>query len=264
MRIRPHHIALGALGAVSPAQALDTVQCTEAHFAAQVARAEGRLLEAEEELSRCGDPSCPGVLTQECGTWLEEVRREVPSIVLVVQDSEERDVLEFDVEIDGQAQPLHRTGAVRLNPGKHEIVVTAEGHLERRQLIRLRVGEQKRRVRLLMSDAEPQETVRPAPVWPLIASGAVTIAGGAGFAYFGATARGSERDLGECRPDCDESQVSVVRTRYVAANVSLAVGLTALAAGGVYFLVRPREPDGPAVSLTLDRGAPLLGMSGTF
>jgi hypothetical protein len=229
-----------------------------------VARSEGRLLDAEEQLSLCGHSSCPGVLTQECGDWLKEVTREIPSIVVVVEDAREKDVIDFDLEIDGVDHHPGRLGAVRLDPGKHEIVVNADGFLERRQMIRLRVGEQHRRIRLLMADEIPPEETKRAAAWPLVLAGTIAVAGAGGFTYFGLSARSSERDLEDCRPYCSDSQVSVVRARYAAANVSLGLGIAALAAGGLYWSLRPSPTRGPAVGVSVQKGSPQLTLSGTF
>lgn len=263
MRFRLPLLALATFGLTSRAAALDTVQCTEAHFAAQVARSEGRLLDAEEQLSLCGHPSCPGVLTQECGEWLKEVSREIPSVVVVVEDAREKDIIDFSLKIDGIEHHPSRLGAVRLDPGKHEIVVNAEGFLERRQMIRLRVGEQYRRVRLLMASDSPPEEAKQRPSWPLVLAGTVAVAGAGGLTYFGLSARSAERELEECRPYCSDSRVAVVRARYVASNVSLGIGIAALTAGGLYWSLRPKDGRKPAVGVSL-HGGPRLLVSGTF
>lgn len=262
-RLLPLSVGLSLLA--TPAQALETAECTDAHFAAQVARAEGRLLEAQEQLSRCGDPTCPGVLTQECGEWLKQVSEEIPSIVFVIQDLRERDIMEFDLQIDGAQREEDRSGSVRLNPGKHEILVRAAGYVERRQVIRLRVGEKHRRVRLLLAEEFPEAEQERSPIWPLLLAGGVTVLGATGFGYFGLTARRLERDLEECRPSCSESAVDKVRTHYTLANVALGAGVAALAAGGLYWSLRDSgERSQAAVGLGLHGGTPQVSFRGRF
>jgi len=86
---------------------------------------------------------------------------------------------------------------------------------------------------------------------PLVLVGWVVI-GVAGFAVFGALGRGEESDLKQdCAPQCSDQQVSSVRTKYLVGDISLGVGVLALAAGPTSFSgpSMPSRANEPASSL---------------
>lgn len=75
-------------------------------------------------------------------------------------------------------------------------------------------------------DATPRESGK-SMVGPYVA-GTVGLAGLAGFGILYAIARGDNKDLMSCWPNCSESRVSSVKNLYLAADVSLGVGVAAL------------------------------------
>jgi hypothetical protein len=79
---------------------------------------------------------------------------------------------------------------------------------------------------------------RPVP-WPVYALGGLGITSFAFFGSFGTAGVIERGSLGSCRPTCSESDVDSVRTKYTVANVALGVGLLALGAATVLYLVRP-------------------------
>jgi hypothetical protein len=71
--------------------------------------------------------------------------------------------------------------------------------------------------------------------------------GAAGVTAFGVLAALGQHDLDEmrkdpggCAPNCNEADVTAARTKIIAANVSLGVGIFA-AAVGTYWLLAPRH-----------------------
>lgn len=229
-------VALAALFGSSPSYGLSIKECSDAHFEAQVARSEGRLLDAENLLSACGDATCPGVLVSECGEWLQEVSATIPSIVIVAQDAQGQDVLNYKLVIDDAPHELGQSSSVALDPGTHEILVTAEGYKPRREVIRLRESEKYRKVTLLLESTRPEAEPRASgpELWPLLLSGGLAVAAGATFAVMGLDARASERELRACRPECSDTQVKQVRLKYVVANTALGLGIASLLGGGLY------------------------------
>jgi hypothetical protein len=250
---------LTTLTLVSTAAA-DAASCADAHLAGQVARSEGRLLQAREHFTTCGSESCPGVLRSECGQLLEEVSRELPALIVVAKDEAGADVLDYQVFIDGVAIPNSSLGTP-LDPGTHALRVTAPGFGSEALSVSLRVGEQRRRLDVRL---RREEVVEERPVWPLFVFGGVAAAGASTFVIAGLAARNSERELETCAPSCEQDRVDSVETKYVVANVGLGVGLAALASGGVWWwLTADREPQQAQVALGLG-GPTQVSVRGRF
>jgi hypothetical protein len=87
------------------------------------------------------------------------------------------------------------------------------------------------------SPAEPATRGRGVP--PVsIALAAVSGVAAVSFAYFGLSGRSDVSDLrATCAPNCSESQVDSARTKLIVADVSLGVGVVALA-GAAWFYFR--------------------------
>lgn len=252
--------ALVLFGA-TPALALDARACTDAHLQAQVARSEGRLLQAAEHLTSCGHESCPGLLRAECAQWLEEVGADVPTLIVTVKNDDGRDLVDYELSVDA-ARVAATTGEIRLDPGTHTVRVVAPGYRTRELAIRLRVAEQRRPLELVL-ERETRKAQRPQ--WPLFVVGGVAFASLATFTVAGLSARSSEKELEACAPTCATDDVSAVRTRYTVANVALGVGLASLAAGGIWWVLStPEESSEPTVAIGWTAREPSLTVSGQF
>ena len=72
-------------------------------------------------------------------------------------------------------------------------------------------------------------------------------------AYFGLKARGDTSDLlRTCAPNCTTSEADSVRKEFVAANISLGIGVVALGVAGVLWLLQGSSSARPASSLRFD------------
>jgi hypothetical protein len=121
-------------------------------------------------------------------------------------------------------------------------------------------GERNRliQVQLESSRARAPESERPplpaAPARSLLLPGIFAGVGGlgvAGFAALGAWGRASEDELeATCSPQCVQSQVSSVRTKYALADVSLGLGVASLGLAA-YFALAGDSTDAPARSASL-------------
>jgi hypothetical protein len=83
---------------------------------------------------------------------------------------------------------------------------------------------------------------RPVPtgVWIL---GGFALAGAAGFATLGLIGNQKKQSLeNTCKPFCAPSDVDVVQHQYMAADISLGVGVVALVVGSIVFFTRPEVP----------------------
>lgn len=78
-----------------------------------------------------------------------------------------------------------------------------------------------------------------------LALGAVAVAGGIGFVYFGVHAQSGEADLEQCTPNCSQARVDDVKDDFLRSNVSLGIGLAGLVGAGLWLLLdRPATVDG--------------------
>jgi hypothetical protein len=75
----------------------------------------------------------------------------------------------------------------------------------------------------------------------LLGTSAVGVLGGAGFAYFGLSARREDDRLTTCSPGCSPQAVADVRRDYALANAALAVGLVGLVGSAVVWFTGNSE-----------------------
>src|SRR3954471_4883993 len=121
--LRPFWLMLGATGMAlgttsSPSRAADktSLGCIQASDEGQTARDSGDLLHARELLAECAAIKCPPLIRRDCTLWLEDVQRQMPSVVLGAHDTAGHDVLEATVQVDGEPKRLDGT-PLELAPG---------------------------------------------------------------------------------------------------------------------------------------------------
>ncbi len=214
-------------------------RCLLAYEDAQVLTREGSLIEARERLQFCSSSQCPEVMHGDCARWLDEVEVSIPTVVFRLKDASGS----ATVSIDG-ADPVPLDGqAVSVNPGQHALTfATSDGRSVSRVLV-FSEGE-KLRHEVVHLDPSPERHIYPpmsrnhstppadpagfSVTLPMILASSVAVAGGAGFTYFGLTARSRDRELDQCIPNCTQESVDTVRTDYALANLSLGVGAAGL------------------------------------
>ena len=83
---------------------------------------------------------------------------------------------------------------------------------------------------------------RPTPraVYYLLGGTAV---GAVGFAVFAGLGKGEQGDLEKsCSPFCASADTDSVNNKYLAADISLGLGVAALVAAGIVYFTRPKVP----------------------
>jgi hypothetical protein len=95
-------------------------QCVDSNTRAQHLRADNKLLEARRELRKCADPSCPGLVRNDCTKRLDEAENAQPTIAFAVKDASGADLTAVKVEMDDKplADTLDGT-ALPVDPGQH-------------------------------------------------------------------------------------------------------------------------------------------------
>lgn len=255
----PALVSFGALALfVSPALADEGKEaCVAAHADGQKLRTDSKLRSAREKFLLCARPECPAAVRTDCAKWLGELQDEMPSLVIVATDANGNDVADVKVSVDGAVIATELNGQpLLLDPGQHTLRFEREGAgpVERKMVIR--VGERDRRVEVTftpkLAGAGAAEPAAPASSGPVEADhgtskgggvptatwvlGGIGVVGLGGFAVFALNGRAKENDLEKCKPNCAHSDVQSAKTSYLIGDISLGVGVVALA-GATYFLL---------------------------
>jgi hypothetical protein len=233
------------LASSAPAWA-EAKTCGAAYEEAQVARSESRLRDARDDLASCMRTECPEFVRNDCARWLNEVELALPSVVLVAKRGG-TEIEDVRVSLDGAPWQEHIDGkAVVVDPGRHVLRFELAG----RPAVEVEVIIHEVEKNRLIEATFPDETSRkaavnapPAPAaeapsrvvpYALLGVGALGLAGFSSFALLGnADKHELERS---CSPNCSLARVNALHTKYVIADVSLAVGSVALAVAS-YLLV---------------------------
>lgn len=243
----------------------------QANQDAQDLRKNGQLREARAQLLVCAAKSCNAVIRSDCEKWLREVDEETPTIVVRVVDSRGQDVLGGKVTIDDARIELDGK-PVTVDPGQRTIKARAKSGdvAETKVLVVLkekaRVVEVKFPVELSPDGTKPgsqppsSDTNPPHPsnenekkredgpslTVPITLAVVGGVALGA-FGFFEITGHSGYDDLkSSCATTakgCSDEQIDPVKSKFVAAAVSLGVGVVALgAAAVVYFTSKSSAP----------------------
>jgi hypothetical protein len=164
-----------AAAAFSPLGAradMNKAQCIDANTTAQDLRREGKLSAAREQLRACANPSCPGLVRDDCAKRLDDVERALPAVVFDVKDAASgRDVSVVKVTVDGRplADKLDGT-ALSVDPGEHVFRFTGPGQTPVTLTLVLKEGDKERRERV-----EIGQPISPGPApGPLNAASSIS------------------------------------------------------------------------------------------
>lgn len=252
----------------------DVAACIGAAEKAQTLRASGHLLEARASLIVCAADSCPTTVRADCVTWLTEVGKEIPTVVVQAKNAAGEDLADVSVVVDGVKAKSSIDGLpIALDPGSHRIRFESAGRDAVEQTVILRQGERRAvSVTLVVPGVAPAlPRGKEAPVAPPAreeSSGIPTISwvlGGAAVALAGtgvalwAVGKGEKGDLDDgCgrTSSCAHDDITSSRTKLVVGDVLVGAGLVALGVS-VYFALSSKRA-APAFSLA-PNGAVALG-----
>ena len=257
----------------TPADSASAV-CVKAYEQAQEQRHSGKLLAARVQLQSCAREECPEFIRNDCAAWYDALQAEMPTVVFAAR-SARRDLTDVRVSLGKRVLTSRIDGeAIELDPGEYDLEFSAPGMQPLTERVLISRGERNRlqRVELLPSvtgaDAVGKPASLPAPTqrsWlaPAVLGG-VAIVGLSSFGVLAAWGHSAESALETtCSPHCSEAQISSVKTKYTAADVSLAVGLASLGLATYLALSSSPEPR-VAQTLPLDVRASAHGLSATY
>jgi hypothetical protein len=246
----------------------DQASCFSAPVEGQKLRKAGKLLAARQQFLSCAQKECPDEIVGDCAQWASEVERALPSIVVAARDGAGHDLVNAGASIDGGAFAPIGTRAIKVDPGKHTVVVrTAEG-VEKDTSFSVQEGEYGRNFVVTFGGPPDRQEApasagdRPVPpvVWVL---GAVGGAGLLSFAVFG-TLGVSARSAADCDVGCSRADKSDVDTKLLIADVSLGIGLVALGVATALYVMRPRAAAAAAILDVRPYGTGSAALGGRF
>lgn len=239
MRIVRRVAALAIVLLASPASAETVAEsCVNASEEGQSARGRGALLQAHASFAACASAGCPRAVRAECTRWLDEVERDTPTVVVAIKDSRGVDVLDGRVSIDGKPLAQLDGRPLPIDPGKHVFRFERPGARAIERPVIAVTGEHNR---LVVGQFEGHDEPQPAPKPPekpashglptaTYVLGGIGAFGLASFATLGILGLSEKSRLkSSCAPSCTDADVATLKTLYVGADVSLGVGVLALA-----------------------------------
>ena len=277
-------LAIGVLTGIvlahTSAAADDREQCANAAEQAQSLRDEGKYRRAREQMLLCAREVCPGPIKSDCGNWLDQIERDAPTVVFGAKDAG-KDIFDVKVSMDGVVVTERLDGKPQLVDAGEHTFTFEHGGVVKEERVLVRSGEKGRAITVTFGDQAPPLT-SPPPVSPteegslvpaLVVGGIGIVALGS-FALFGIQGKNDVDDLQKCKPRCEESDVDRARTKLIIADISLGVGIVALAVSAYMIITRPKVSDHVSVSsrsgpsLKLDFGPTAGGgaaaVGGTF
>jgi hypothetical protein len=238
----------------------NTTECVEAHASAQELKQAGQLVESRAQLLRCSRDNCPDLVRSECLNMIDDLRAQIPTVVLRVTVDGESSV---DVQVYMDEKLLFSevpTRAFDLNPGKHrfvfryrqlapierEVAIT-DGERLVPIVVRFVTPPQPREVPL-----EPPKAPHRSIPWSVYGLSGVGAIGLGGFVGFGLATRSKENDLkSTCSPACSQSAIDSVERRAKMADYSLGFGLVALAAAAAAYFLTTGTDQSPSTGASM-------------
>lgn len=219
------------------------VACLAAHEEATSLLTQKKPHAARDKFVACARVDCPTVVRKECGEQLAIVEKDAPTVALEARDEAGADTTAVKVTLDGSALADRLTGsAVDVEPGEHVFRFERADGKSIEQKVLVVEGEKNRKVVADFATLVPKpppsggdgapvapHEAKKIPLFAYVA-GAVGLVGAGGFAFFALTGKGAEKDLASsCNPNCSNGQLSPVKRDYLFADISLGIGVVALA-----------------------------------
>jgi hypothetical protein len=267
-------LAAASLASAPDSRADDTKSvCASSYESAQVLSRKAELLAARDAMRACARESCPSFIKNDCLQWLDNLEKNIPSIVLSAQ-ADGKDVHQVAVQMDGQPLTEGLDGrSIDVNPGRHTF--TFRYHLEPGKEVETVTvlvvveGQKNRAVQAAYQSPPPPPDVirRPVPAVDYLLLG-VGVAALGSFATFAALGMAKKSDLATsgkdaCEPFCSNSAVQPVKTDFLIGDISLAAGVVSLGTAAVLLLTRPTlviHPDGRTESAGNAKLQPIVGV----
>jgi hypothetical protein len=245
----------------SAAHADEKVACADAALKGQTLGRSHQLLEAREQLRVCAQATCPALVQTDCASWLADVEKALPTVVITAKDAAGDDLT--DVKVSANGRPLAtklRGESVPLDPGLYSLhFETADGlTADREALVKEGLKSQELTAVLMGAPLDHVEVPHGSP-WRTVGwvAGAVGVVGlGVGIA-FGFSAM-SDKSSAHCSAAgvCESGPLGDARTSATISTSGIVAGGVLLAGGAALVLWAPKGNASSSANLKV---APLVG-----
>jgi hypothetical protein len=254
------------------ARADDKASCLDASSKGQTLRDQHKLLDARQQFRLCAAAACPSVVQTDCASWLADVDKAVPAVVLSAKNGAGADVFDAKVTLDGQPLASRLDGrAIDVDPGRHtfhfELADGTHADLE----VLVREGEKSQAVTAqlgVVPSASAAATATPAGATAQTASRPLRtvgwVLGGLGAAglvvgtAFGVVAISDKSSAGCVDNLCNPGTTSGIKNAALVSDVGWIGGGLLLAGGAALVLLSP-SAQSPTTAL---RVSPFVGPAG--
>ncbi|WP_437581526.1 hypothetical protein [Sorangium sp. So ce887] len=138
--------------------------CAAAYERAQGLRRDGKLLAAREALIACSQPTCPAAAVADCGPWLAEVEKSLPTVVIAARDAHGRERLDVRVLVDGRLLAAALDGkALPVDPGPHTFRYQPAWGPAVEERVLIREGEKNRALTVALGASSAGAPASPPP-----------------------------------------------------------------------------------------------------
>jgi hypothetical protein len=256
--------------------------CVEAVERGQSLRDKVKLIEAKAAFLACASSSCPEIIQRDCAQWVAELEPRIPTVILTASDASGRELVYARVTVDGEPFVDRLDGIARaINPGIHTLRIEPKDGVPLEQLVVIREAEKYQNPHFMLS---PSPVAKPAPApstgaseaahvhdavgpssvtaapsaWRTGAVASISVAAVAAASFTGFAIAGTvdvNNLRSSCSPHCPPSSVDAAGHYLQAADVSLAVGVAALAVATWLYFEWRAHPHAPS---TAGIGAPVF------
>lgn len=289
-------LALGARPGLAQKRPGRRHGCQAAYRTARKHHHAGELVKALRQYRACARPKCGVFIEHQCTVSFGRIESEMPSVVPTATDPSGKPVVDVKFLVDGQILASRLDGrAVAIDPGMHELSFQTEAGVVGRRRTMILQGQRNRRIAVSVpapriaaappeaasptGDGEQPIDAAPPPDVALVAPPpepraqsrwftptsyallGVGVAGIGGYGLLTYWGRKDNDELSQCAPNCLQSSVDHIQNLYLAADVSLGVGVAALL-GGAYLVWRHHASY--AVEVQPTAGGAVAGISGAF
>jgi hypothetical protein len=256
--------------------------CLDAVSKGQPLRDAHQLVEARDQFQICARAECPARLRTDCASWLSDIERTVPTVVLSAKDGAGRDVADVKVTVDYKPFVDRLDGhAIAVDPGMRTFrFLRSDGSVVTEQAL-IKEGEKARNVSVVLLGGASSDGSRvpvsheaggvtpdaPTPGGTARAVGlvlgvvgVVTLAVGFGVALDAKSK--DDQAKNESGPAQQWTDSGSAISEGNAATVVLGVGAAVAITGAVLWLTAPRSTDGASQSSSASRRSLGVGTNG--
>jgi hypothetical protein len=196
----------------------------------------------------CARDVCPGPIKSDCGKWLDQIERDAPTVVFGAKDGG-KDVADVKVWMDGVVVTEKLDGKPQLVDAGEHTFKFEHGGVVKEEKVLVQAGQKGRAITVAFGEAAAVTTPPPPPpqeegsIVPARVVGGIGVIALGSFTLFGIQGKNDVDDLQKCKPRCAESDVDKARTKLIIADISLGVGVVALAVSAYMIITRPKISD---------------------